>query len=493
MRLLRSLLLLAVAAAASTASAKDAQPAALSDLVAGEASLVADGFRFTEGPAWHPDGYLLFSDIPNFDIVKLEDGETSVWMDESGRCNGIVISADGRIFGCQGGLPAVSEIVASGSQPEGRPLAGEYDGAKLNMPNDLALDSDGGLYFTDPVYGQTKARQPVLGVYYVSESGELTRVIDDLPKPNGILVSTDGRTLYVASPEELAIVAYDITGPGQLANKRTLFVADKSQDGSHGPDGMAIDADGRIYATYQSVVVIEPSGELVGRIAIPEKPANCIFGGDDHKTLYVTARTGLYAVPMTVAGQPLKERGPKPAKATQPTMLEDAATADAEAAEELETFQAGPLTLSVPAGWEKTPPANRLRLAQFSIPAAGDGEPIDAVLSGPFGGSDEQNIARWVAQFQPDGREAKTLTGKRSDGQPYTLVDLSGTYNQPDGPPFLRKTIEKPGSRMLAVILPSGGGNFFLKMAGDAETVAANAAKFRQVFGGDASTETATE
>ena len=150
------------------------------------------------------------------------------------------------------------------------------------------------------------------------------------------------------------------------------------------------------------------------------------------------------------------------------------------------------ITLAVPAGWQQSPPSNRLRLAQFEIPAAkGDAEPAELVISsfGGGGGGVEANIQRWVGQFASKGRESKIVTGESPQGK-YVLVDVQGTYNKPDGPPVLRKTKPMPGSRMLAVILAvPGKGNYFLKLTGLQSTVKAAAADFRRSFGGQEKSE----
>lgn len=150
------------------------------------------------------------------------------------------------------------------------------------------------------------------------------------------------------------------------------------------------------------------------------------------------------------------------------------------------------ITLTVPAGWKQQKPSNRLRLAQFQIPAAkGDKSGAELVISsfGFGGGGAEANIARWVKQFQPQGRKQKITTGDCKLGK-YIVVELSGTYNKPDGPPFLRKTKPVPGSRVMSVMLNvKGKGVYFLKLAGLDKTVAANTAALRKAFGADASKE----
>ena len=145
---------------------------------------------------------------------------------------------------------------------------------------------------------------------------------------------------------------------------------------------------------------------------------------------------------------------------------------------------AGDLTLTVPETWEKQPLASRMRAAQFLVPAAeGVEEPTELAVFAPMGGSDEANLRRWVDQFVAQGRTVSIVRGDSREGA-YKLLDVSGTYNAPDGPPMMRKTIAKPGSRMLAAIVAvEGQGNYFLKMPGPAKTVAAQTDAFRALIG----------
>jgi len=148
------------------------------------------------------------------------------------------------------------------------------------------------------------------------------------------------------------------------------------------------------------------------------------------------------------------------------------------------------ITLSVPTTWKKEEPSNNLRLAQFSIPAVeGDNDSAELVVFPPFGGSIRANVDRWIAQFESEGRKLKMSQGVCEQGD-YVLVDLTGTYKKPDGPPFRRKTIAAPGYRMLATILTAkGGGNYFLKVTGPEKTVKAAVDAFRTSFGADADKE----
>lgn len=479
----------------------------LSELVGGPVEKIVGDCKFTEGPAWHPQGFLLFTDIPNNRIVRVNaDGSHSDWMTQSGGANGLMCDQAGNVYAAQGDLQRVVRLrVGANGQPEiAAMLAESFDGKPFNKPNDLAIDTEGGLYFTDPNYRQQPPSQPVQGVYYVSAAGKVTRVVADLPRPNGILVSPDGKTLYVANIEQRKIVAYPIVAAGQLSAPTVLFTGDETLDGN-GPDGMALDVHGNIYATYKSVVVVSNSGDLIGRIEVPEKPANCAFGGTDNQTLYITARTSLYKAPMKVAGMGLQKEGPQGIKATSSVRpyapadgargatvyFEDKATVTV--AIELKSEQ-GNLKLDVPKAWEKQQPTSNLRLGQFAVPAVeGDTEPSELAIFPPFGGTVRANVDRWIQQFEGQGREMKATQGECPQGK-YVIVELTGTYKKPFGPPFLQQTKPAENYKMLGVILSqTDGGNFFLKLTGPKATVAATAEAFRKSFGGDASKETVYE
>ncbi len=444
----------------------------LESLIAGTVEQVVAECEFTEGPAWHPDGYLLFSDIPNLRIIRVnQDGTSFDWMTESERANGLICDQAGNVYACQGSAKRVARLAGDQTGHVDAVIAGMYEEQPFNQPNDLALDGQGGLYFTDPNYSQDPPTQPEMGVYYVSPEGAVSRVlgVDDFPRPNGVLVTPDGQHLIVASIEERKIIRYEITAPGELGEGQLLFTGDEELDGG-GPDGMALDSDGRIYATYKSVVVLSPEGDLIGRIEVPEKPANCTLGGPEGNILYITARTSLYAVAMNVTAPPLMASGPQGAPASRQVEALD-------------------IALQIPTNWEEETPTSNLRLLQFKVPAAEEGsEPTEYVVFPPFGGSREENIGRWVAQFAPDGRELAMVLGTCSQGE-YVQVDLTGTFKKPDGPPVRMQTVDAPGYRMLAVILTTANGNYFIKMVGPSATVEANLAAFRESYGADPTTE----
>ena len=490
MRNVRLSCLFGVLCAASSLTASAAE---LSELVAGPVGKVVGDCKFTEGPAWHPGGYLLFSDIPNNRIIRVNaDGSHSDWMTESGGTNGIVCDQAGRVYAAQGDLQRVSRLEsgAGGHGQVAAVIADTFDGQPFNKPNDLALDAHGGVYFTDPNYRQQPLSQPVEGVYYVSGEGKVTRIVANLPRPNGILVSSDDKTLYVANINLRQIMAYPIVAPGQVSEGRVIFTGDEQLDGN-GPDGMALDERGNIYATYKQLVVVSPQGQLIGRVEVPEKPANCTFGGEKQSTLFITARTSLYSLPMKVKGAALQARGPtgRALALAEPPAPEATDTGCADGDETVEVDFDG-LKLSAPKSWQKQQPASNLRLGQFAIPAVeGDAEPSELAIFPPFGGTVQQNIDRWVAQFENEGRTAKSTQGECPQGK-YVFVELSGTYKKPNGPPFLQQTKPAPGYKMLGVILTSkSGGNYFLKLTGPQKTVTANAEAFRKSFQADASQE----
>lgn len=510
-----------MAAALLPAVAPGAEPLELADVVAKDATMrkVAGGCAFTEGPAWSPAGFLVFSDIPNNRILKaLDEGNSQEFLKPSGKSNGLIYDAKGRLYLCRSDPPQIARL-DSPDNKELTLLAAEFDGQPFNSPNDLALDQHGGLYFTDPSYGGKKS-QPVQGVYYIAEDGKVTRVIADLDRPNGILVSADGQTLYVAEPDHRELYAYGILAPGQLSAGRRIYVGDEQLDGG-GPDGMTLDEQGNVYATYGSVVVLTPTGDLIGRIAVPERPANVEFGGPDGKTLYITARTSLYSIPTQVAGiaappagklegtvlaqarsvkaatLAVKDEPDVPQQADKKeAKKEDAEKPAAEkpAAEKTRVAEVRSLKLVVPESW-KTKPASGFRATQFEVPATGKDEVAGdyVVFYFPNGGGDAKaNTLRWIKQFDAKGRKVKVSTGESKVGK-YTLVDVSGDYNKSVGPPIQMQSKKMMNWRMLGVVLETGDETYYLKFDAPVATATAAEAPFRASFGGNAKTEKAQE
>ncbi|MCS6978408.1 MAG: SMP-30/gluconolactonase/LRE family protein [Gemmatales bacterium] len=260
-------------------------------------------FQFTEGPAADRQGNVYFTDIPAEKIYKVTPrGELSVFQDKSNHANGLMFNQKGELVACE----MDGQVVAySADGKSRRVLASEYQGKRFNAPNDLVIDRTGGIYFTDPTF---RAPMPLpqgkAAVYYLSPEGKVTRLIDDLPNPNGVILSPDEKTLYVVPSGQAEMMAYPVEAPGKLGKGRVFCTLQQPEGRSGtGGDGLTVDVKGNLYITSQlGIQVFDPNGKLLGILKFPEQPANVTFGGPDRKTLYVTARTSLYSVPMEIAG-----------------------------------------------------------------------------------------------------------------------------------------------------------------------------------------------
>lgn len=277
----------------------------------GPAELMFDGFQFTEGPTEDGQGNLYFTDIPANRIYQVTDGKKSVFVEPSLHCNGLMIDGAGQLVACQMDGQLVAYDPASGKS---RVVAGQYQGKRFNACNDLVVDRQGGVYFTDPHYrAPDPLPQGTTAFYYCSADGNVTRLAEDLDAPNGIILSPDEKTLYVVPSQQKELMAYDVTAPGKLANGRVLFeMQQKREGGNSGGDGLTIDAKGNLYVTTGlGLQVVSPAGQLLGILEFPQQPANVTFGGPNFRTLYVTARTGLYRMKAPVAGHRFTGAVPK--------------------------------------------------------------------------------------------------------------------------------------------------------------------------------------
>ena len=268
------------------------EPGAKVEKLAGE-------FEFTEGPASDAEGNVFFTDQPNDRIMKWSvAGELSTFMQPCGRSNGLCFDSRGFLWAC---ADEKNQLWRIDPEKNVTVLVDVYLDKLLNGPNDIWIRPDGGAYFTDPFYkreywNRGPMEQDCQGVYYLApDHKRLSRVIDDLAQPNGIIGTPDGKILYVTDIRARKTYSYTIRDDGTLTNK-TLFC-------EMGSDGMTIDDQGNLYLTGKGVSVFDKSGKHVAHIAVDEPwTANVCFGGTDRQSLFITASKELYMVRTQVKG-----------------------------------------------------------------------------------------------------------------------------------------------------------------------------------------------
>lgn len=262
---------------------------------------LAGDLGFTEGPAWHPEGFLVFSDIPNNELKKwTRDGGLTTFRKPSQNVNGNTIDRQGRLVSAEHSARRVSVTEKDGMV---KMVVDRYDGKKFNSPNDVVVKSDGTFWFTDPPYGLPKGEPKEQAGNYVyrfdPRNGRTSLVSTNHDMPNGLAFSPDEKKLYVAdSGKPRHIRVYDVQADGTLGGGGEFCKIDKG-----GPDGIRCDAAGRVWSSAgDGVHIFAPDGTLIGKILTPEGPANLGFGGKDGQTLFITARKGLYSIPVLVTG-----------------------------------------------------------------------------------------------------------------------------------------------------------------------------------------------
>ncbi|MCP2727287.1 SMP-30/gluconolactonase/LRE family protein [Limnofasciculus baicalensis] len=267
---------------------------------------VATGFQFTEGPIWLPEeNYLLFSDIPANKIYKLTpEGKLTIFREPSNNSNGLTRDKQGRLITCEHSTRRVTRTEKDGTITV---LVDRFQGKKLNSPNDIVVKSDGYIYFTDPPYGiqPEEQEQPIQGVYRLApDSREIILVADNFDKPNGLAFSPDETKLYIDDSQRRHIRVFDVQPDGTLTNGSIFHDMKVKQPGL--PDGMKIDVQGNIYCTGGGGVwVFDSEGNHLGTIVTPEIPANCAWGDEDWRSLYITAQTSVYQIRVNIAGIPV--------------------------------------------------------------------------------------------------------------------------------------------------------------------------------------------
>ncbi|MBL8310730.1 MAG: SMP-30/gluconolactonase/LRE family protein [Burkholderiales bacterium] len=276
---------------------------------------LGSGMRWAEGPVYFADGrYLLVSDIPNNRIMRYDEasGAWGVFRQPSNFANGMCRDRQGRLLTCEHLTRRVTRTEYNGHITV---LADQYQGKRLNSPNDIVCQSDGSIWFTDPVFGigghwEGDKASPELpqSVYRIAPSGELSRVTDALAGPNGLAFSPDEKTLYIAESRATPhrrIVAYDVAAGGQLSNRRVVVDA----GGPGAIDGFRVDTDGNLWcgwggngapgvnsADHDGVMVWNPDGKAIGFIRLPERCANVTFGGPKNNRLFMAASHSLYTL-----------------------------------------------------------------------------------------------------------------------------------------------------------------------------------------------------
>jgi len=264
---------------------------------------VADGFVFTEGPLWHPDGFFYFTDVRASMLYRLVPGQAPSLVRTTTGGNGTTFDMQGRLINCEGDGRRVTRTEADGSVSI---LIDRFEGRRLNRPNDVICRSDGSLFFTDPSI-RVPVRDRDVGegaIYRIAPDGGVHHVCW-CEYPNGLALSADERTLYVANTRWSAYIhALELDAAGNMVRRRIF--ADMASDVKEGvPDGMKLDAAGRIYCTGpDGIWVYAPDGRLIGLIKTPEVCANIAFGGPELRTLFCTTSTSVHTLRTKTPGMP---------------------------------------------------------------------------------------------------------------------------------------------------------------------------------------------
>lgn len=263
-----------------------------------EVELVDDGYGWSEGPQWMVDvGVLLFTDANADAIYQVAaDDEVTVFRQPSGYANGLAVDGQGRLLAEEQRSRSVTRTESDGTVI---PVVAEFEGVRLNRPNDIAVRSDGTIYFTDPLFADFEHELDFRGVFRIAPDGGLTaeRKGATTEAPNGVVLSPDETKLYVSDSNADLVWIFDVGQDGSLSEARTFVTTGDV------PDGMAIDSAGNLFVTsHKGIEAFAPDGRAWGVIAVPQPPANCAFGGADGRTLYITARSGVYRVTLARPG-----------------------------------------------------------------------------------------------------------------------------------------------------------------------------------------------
>jgi gluconolactonase len=290
----------------------------LSDILeSNELTVVASGLTATEGPVWHPEGFLTFVDLRQDQLLRWSRAEgLQVMRAPNGEGNGCTLDCQGRMLMCESGMRRIIRRETDGSWTT---LADHWAGKRLNRPNDIVCRSDGTIYFSDPILTVPKAQRDLDHsiVWRRAPDGSLHVAARDCGFPNGVALSPDERVLYVSNSfldegcfgerdrkdtcAHRFLAAYDVNPDGTLANFRKFV--DMTSNAHSVPDGMRVDRNGIIFCTGSGATwVIAPDGEVLGKIITPDSTRNCAFGGADYRTLFLTAMTTVYSLRVRTPG-----------------------------------------------------------------------------------------------------------------------------------------------------------------------------------------------
>ncbi|MET0535688.1 MAG: SMP-30/gluconolactonase/LRE family protein [Steroidobacter sp.] len=299
---------LAALLVASSAHADGLATPAIDGVVAAGTAieLIKEGFQGTEGPIALPDGSVIFTEGQANRITRISaDNSIAPFLENSGGANGLAFNASGELVAVQTTKPGIAVISPT---DKARVLVDSYEGTPLNRPNDLVVDKRGGVYFTDPGPRPEPGRPaPKTAIYYLSPKGKLSQLATDIGRPNGIQLSPNEKTLYVADTYGEHVLAYDVKSDGTVGTRRNFAKLEGFKTTEQGPtsgaDGLAVDAKGRLYvASAAGVQVFDAKGKALGTIPLPKSPQNLAFAGADKKTLYVVGRGAAYRIATLTSG-----------------------------------------------------------------------------------------------------------------------------------------------------------------------------------------------
>ncbi|MFO6448339.1 SMP-30/gluconolactonase/LRE family protein [Erythrobacter sp. NE805] len=270
--------------------------------------VVREGFEGTEGPIALPDGSVLFTENRADRIVKLGlDGSVSTYLEKTGGANALALSAKGELLAVQTAPSGIAVL-----QPQPKVLAAQFEGKPFNRPNDFALARSGHIYFSDPgapVAAGTPppATPPKTGFYWLDPKGKVRLIADDIRRPNGVALSPDEKTVYVANTAGEFVLAWTVNADGSLTGRRDFAKLAGFRQGPTGPtsgaDGIVVDKDGRVFVTSTlGIEVFSPEGTALGVIPLPKQPQNLAFGGPEHAHLYAVGRGSAYRIATLTRG-----------------------------------------------------------------------------------------------------------------------------------------------------------------------------------------------